>query len=221
MVLTRTLVSVDDERINFWHGDPIEGTLCEVMALVAAALIRRFFLHVLPRGFVRIRHSGLLASRRKAVDLARCRNLFGVAEIPETTEPLPVPTTAERIFQLHRTRYHHVPALWPAVLPRGIGGAPVGRPRLPARAGDPGFVVVQTLVFDPIRFVRTARSCGYPAPIRDCDRPCRTSRVRSLRALRRSCRPRGGREDESPGPRPTRSTSRVPFQGHAGQMQSP
>jgi hypothetical protein len=39
---------------------------------------RRFLLHVLPRGFMRIRHYGLLANRHRAAKLARCRALLGV-----------------------------------------------------------------------------------------------------------------------------------------------
>ena len=43
------------------------------MALSAAAFLHRFLLHVLPKGFQRIRHYGLLANRHKAECLARAR----------------------------------------------------------------------------------------------------------------------------------------------------
>ena len=39
--------------------------------------MRRFLLHVLPSGFQRIRHYGLLANRHRAANLARCRQLLG------------------------------------------------------------------------------------------------------------------------------------------------
>jgi len=39
--------------------------------------IRRFLMHVLPKGFVKIRHYGLLANRNKKTKLELCRNLTG------------------------------------------------------------------------------------------------------------------------------------------------
>ena len=49
--------------------------------------MRRFLLHVLPRGFQRIRQFGLLANRRRRQQLARCRELLGTPV--QSTEPLP------------------------------------------------------------------------------------------------------------------------------------
>lgn len=48
------------------------------MELDAHEFIRRFLLHVLPRGFVRIRRFGLLANRKREAKLAKCRELLGV-----------------------------------------------------------------------------------------------------------------------------------------------
>jgi hypothetical protein len=42
--------------------------------------IRRFLLHVLPKGFHRIRHYGLLANGNRAANIARARELLGVTE---------------------------------------------------------------------------------------------------------------------------------------------
>jgi hypothetical protein len=49
------------------------------MTLAADEFIRRFLLHVLPRGFHRIRHYGLLASARRKDHLERARRLLSVA----------------------------------------------------------------------------------------------------------------------------------------------
>jgi hypothetical protein len=49
------------------------------MALSAVEFVRRIVLHVLPSGFVRIRHYGLLANRHRREKLARCRKLLGTA----------------------------------------------------------------------------------------------------------------------------------------------
>ena len=51
------------------------------MTLSAEEFIRRFLLHVLPRGFQRIRQFGLLANRRRG-ELARCRQLLGATIRP-------------------------------------------------------------------------------------------------------------------------------------------
>jgi hypothetical protein len=51
------------------------------MTLEAAECIRRFFLHVLPNGFHRIRHYGWLGHRHRTKTLARCRQLLGTAVV--------------------------------------------------------------------------------------------------------------------------------------------
>ena len=47
------------------------------MSLPADEFLRRFLLHVLPKGLVRIRHFGLFANRRRTATLALCRSLLG------------------------------------------------------------------------------------------------------------------------------------------------
>ena len=59
-----------------------------VMTLAPAEFIRRFMLHVLPKGFHRIRHYGLLASSRaKADTIARARELIAQAASPQPPRP--------------------------------------------------------------------------------------------------------------------------------------
>jgi len=58
-----------------------------VMTLAATEFIRRFLLHILPSGFVRIRQYGLLADRERRKKLASCRVLLGV---PTLSGPTPV-----------------------------------------------------------------------------------------------------------------------------------
>lgn len=52
------------------------------MSLAVEEFLRRFFLHVLPRGFVRIRHFGLFAHRRRAALLPICRQLLAATSDP-------------------------------------------------------------------------------------------------------------------------------------------
>ena len=54
------------------------------MTLSAVEFVRRLLLHVLPSGFVRIRHYGILANRHRQEKLAVCRRLLGSST---TTEP--------------------------------------------------------------------------------------------------------------------------------------
>jgi hypothetical protein len=60
------------------------------MTLSAEEFLRCFLLHVLPRGFVRIRHFGFLANRGRTAKLARCRELLtaGPSEAPPASEPV-------------------------------------------------------------------------------------------------------------------------------------
>ncbi len=57
------------------------------MTLTAHEFIRRFLLHVLPDGFHRIRHYGLLAPRRCADTIERCRKLVTHATPAKTDQP--------------------------------------------------------------------------------------------------------------------------------------
>lgn len=83
------LLSVADGQVRFRWRDYAHGHRRKVMTLAADELLRRFLLHVLPGGFVRIRHFGVLANRGRTGKLARCRALLAV---PPLASP-PVPET--------------------------------------------------------------------------------------------------------------------------------
>jgi hypothetical protein len=67
--------------VRFRWRDYAHHNEVKVMALPATEFLRRFLLHVVPSGFMRIRHFGLLANRNRAAKLARCRGLL--APTPE------------------------------------------------------------------------------------------------------------------------------------------
>jgi hypothetical protein len=71
------LVSMDDDRVSFRWKDYADNHRTKVMTVSAEEFLRRLLLHVLPKGFVRIRHYGLLASVNVATKLQRCRQLLG------------------------------------------------------------------------------------------------------------------------------------------------
>jgi hypothetical protein len=71
------LVALNDDRVSFRWKDYACGSKQKVMTVSADEFLRRFLIHVLPRGLVRIRHFGLFANRRRAASLLRCRALLG------------------------------------------------------------------------------------------------------------------------------------------------
>jgi hypothetical protein len=71
------LLSVDEDQVSFQWKDYADGHQTKVMRLSVDEFLRRFLLHVLPKGFVRIRHYGLLASVNVATKLPHCRQLLG------------------------------------------------------------------------------------------------------------------------------------------------
>jgi hypothetical protein len=74
------LIACDRNRVSFrWKDYRAEGRdRQKVMTLATAEFIRRFLIHVLPHGFHRIRHYGLLASGTRADNIARARRLLDV-----------------------------------------------------------------------------------------------------------------------------------------------
>ena len=85
-IANHRLVGFDGEHVRFRWRDYADGNQVKVMRLGADEFIRRFLLHVLPHGFTRLRHYGLLANRCRARKLARCRDLLG-QPAPEPREP--------------------------------------------------------------------------------------------------------------------------------------
>ena len=80
--------------VRFRYKDYARGNRQRVMTLPALEFVRRLLLHVLPTGFVRIRHYGILSNRHRHQKLALCHQLLGSdpatgQELPETI-PLPV-----------------------------------------------------------------------------------------------------------------------------------
>ena len=95
-IANHRLVGFDGEHVRFRWRDYAHGNKVKVMRLDADEFIRRFLLHVLPRGFTRLRHYGLLANRSKARKLALCRTLLG----QPAPEPLEPETTQEMMLRL-------------------------------------------------------------------------------------------------------------------------
>ena len=82
-ISNRRLLSMENGRVTFEWKDYADGHRTKVMTLEAVEFIRRFLLHVLPSGFVHIRHFGFLANRRRRAILALCRSLLAVPPVNE------------------------------------------------------------------------------------------------------------------------------------------
>jgi len=79
------LVELYDGKVTFQWKDYAHGNRQKLMTLSVDEFLRRFLLHVLPRGFVRIRFFGYMANRRRAALLPVCRKLIGMNPISEST----------------------------------------------------------------------------------------------------------------------------------------
>jgi hypothetical protein len=71
------LISVADGKVTFRWKDYAHGSKQRKMTVTSEEFLRRFMLHLLPRGFVRIRFSGFLANRRRKQLLPLCKQLLG------------------------------------------------------------------------------------------------------------------------------------------------
>jgi hypothetical protein len=85
------ILDCHDGVVRFRYKDYAHHHARKEMAMSATEFIRRFLLHVLPPGFMRVRHYGLLANRRREEKLARCRALLGCAA------PAPTPGVEESV----------------------------------------------------------------------------------------------------------------------------
>jgi hypothetical protein len=77
-ISNRRLVSLRDGKVTFRWKDYAHGSRSRTMTLAAVEFIRRFLLHVLPTGFMKIRHYGFMANRFRAAKREQCRRLLRV-----------------------------------------------------------------------------------------------------------------------------------------------
>jgi len=93
------LLGLDQDQVRFAWRDRARGNRRKTMCLPAREFLARFVLHVLPRGFMRIRHYGLLANRHKRALLARARSALHIPA-PQHRPPPPesVQTFCQRVL---------------------------------------------------------------------------------------------------------------------------
>ena len=93
------ILSNQGGKVSFLWRDYADNNRQKTMTLKADKFIRRFLLHVLPPRYVRIRHFGLLANRKRKNNIALCRKIFGdgkTATQPNTSKE----TWQEQLFRI-------------------------------------------------------------------------------------------------------------------------
>jgi hypothetical protein len=96
-ISNKRLIALENGSVRFhWKDDAHQGVE-KSMTLKATEFIRRFLLHVLPSGFVRIRHYGILANRVCQEKLALCRKLLAVETKPNLVTYDPFIESKEKV----------------------------------------------------------------------------------------------------------------------------
>ena len=88
------VLDIAEGKVTFRYKDYRHGAQQKTMTLEADEFIRRFLMHVLPNGFHRIRHYGLLASGTKAATIVRARELIAAAAPAQTAHQPQPPDSA-------------------------------------------------------------------------------------------------------------------------------
>jgi len=104
------LVAFESDRVSFRWRDYARGSKKKVMTVSAHEFLRRFLLHVLPGGLVRIRHFGLFANRRRRAALEHCRTLLGMAASVDPPQPpnLRCPACSGIMMVVERLTHHQL-----------------------------------------------------------------------------------------------------------------
>ena len=105
-IANHRLVSFENDQVRFKWRDYANDGQNKIMTLSGEEFLRRFLLHVLPSGFVRVRHYGLLSNRCRHEKMATCRALLGEPE-PETSCPESTAVLMQRLTGIDITRCPH------------------------------------------------------------------------------------------------------------------
>jgi hypothetical protein len=122
------LLKLEGDEVTLRYKDYADDYRIKQMTLTATELVRRFALHVLPKGFVRVRQCGILAHRGRRERLALCRRLLGLqtalppaCPIPSTPLPSAPDPITDRInsapVELPMAENASPPAITPNALP--------------------------------------------------------------------------------------------------------
>lgn len=98
-ISNRRIVSMTDETVTYLVKDYKNGGKYIEQTIKGTEFLRMFLMHVLPKGFVRIRHYGLLSCRNKKEKMAHCRKLLNCIQY---ISKLRGKTCAEKLMILYK-----------------------------------------------------------------------------------------------------------------------
>jgi hypothetical protein len=75
-ISNQRIIGIKDNKVSFWWKDYRDNEKQKIMILDLEEFIRRFLLHILPDGYVRIRYFGILSNGKRAENIKRCLKLF-------------------------------------------------------------------------------------------------------------------------------------------------
>ena len=96
-ISNRRILSIDGDEVTFRWKDYAHGNKNKAMTVKATEFLRRFVMHVLPKGFVRIRFFGFLANRQRAKQLELCRRLLKAEAATIIHSPIAVGSSVEQL----------------------------------------------------------------------------------------------------------------------------
>lgn len=92
------IIRMDEKTVTFYVKDYRNKGNWKELTLPGVEFIRRFLMHVPPKRFVRIRHYGLLCSRKKSTYLTLCRNLLGCKKYLSVLRELKTPEKLKHLY---------------------------------------------------------------------------------------------------------------------------
>jgi hypothetical protein len=108
------LVNIHNGRVSFKWRDSRDGNQIKETSIDAVEFIRRFLLHVLPSGFVKIRHFGFLSNRNRKAMIDLCRELLPPPGAINITVVVPRERICPKcnVGQMHVVDWRHSPPCW-------------------------------------------------------------------------------------------------------------
>ena len=80
-ISNQRILNAENGKVTFKWRDYSDSNKQKIMTLSADEFLRRFFMHILPKGFAKIRHFGFLSSRGKQTNLKKCKIQTATTEL--------------------------------------------------------------------------------------------------------------------------------------------
>jgi hypothetical protein len=118
----RRILGLEGDQVAFRYKDYRDHDQSKVMRLSGVEFIRRFLLHVLPKGFMRLRHFGFLANRCRAEKLRQIRGVLAQGSTSPVAPEEVMPDTSFAGYPCPKCHQGIVHVLYPLAPLRWVGG---------------------------------------------------------------------------------------------------